>query len=131
MSLSTYAKLALLLIDNDPAVYESLLWVEGFADYDLFFFSSAVELMTALQQRVPSCLIIEANLKPVGGIELYKKLIKDNLAPPTVFIATIGLVAQAVEAMQLGAVDYIEKPFIHSRLVTSIRKASESIWWLV
>ena len=59
----------------------------------------------------------------MSGLELQRKLIRDKISLPIVFVTGHGNVAMAVEAIQAGAVNFLEKPVQEQRLWDSIRKA--------
>jgi two-component system, LuxR family, response regulator FixJ len=86
-------------------------------------YSSAAEFLAGYRTPQPGCLVFEASLPGMNGIELYRKLVQDKVALPVVFFAEHATVPMAVGAMQLGAVDFLEKPIPEQRLWDSIRKA--------
>ena len=71
------------------------------------------------------CLIIETELDDMLGVSLFKQLLSAKQGvPPTIFITVRpGSTAEAVEAMTLGAVDYIEQPFFARQLISSLELA--------
>ena len=61
----------------------------------------------------------------MSGLELQRKLVHDKIALPVVFVTGHGNIPMAVEAMQLGAINFLEKPVQEQALWDSIRKALE------
>ena len=88
-------------------------------------FSSAAEFLAAYHSGRPGCLVLDVAMPGMNGLELQRKLIRDKITLPVVFVTGHGNVAMAVEAMQMGAVNFLEKPVQEQQLWDSIRKALE------
>lgn len=86
-------------------------------------FPSAAEFLAAYRPDRPGCLVLAAEMRGMSGLELQRKLIHDKIALPVVFVTARGNVATAVEAMRMGAVNFLEKPVQEQQLWDSIRKA--------
>ena len=61
----------------------------------------------------------------MNGLELHRKLIRDKISLPVIYVTGHGNVSMAVEAMQMGAVNFLEKPIQEHELWDSIRRALE------
>jgi RNA polymerase sigma factor (sigma-70 family) len=88
-------------------------------------FSSAAEFLAAYRPNRAGCLILDVGLAGMSGLELQRRLIRDKISLPVVFVTGHANVAMAVEAMQLGAVNFLVKPVQEQQLWDSIRKALE------
>jgi two-component system, LuxR family, response regulator FixJ len=88
-------------------------------------FSSAAEFLAAYRPDRPGCLVLDVAVRGISGLELQRRLIRDKIALPVVLVAAHADVPMAVEAMQLGAVNFLEKPVPEQKLWESIRKALE------
>jgi two-component system, LuxR family, response regulator FixJ len=110
------------LVDDDPAVLRSLAALVKVLFPRVATFLSAAEFLAAYHDQ-PGCLVLDVAMAGMSGLELHRKLIHDKVALPVVFITGYGNVAMAVEAMQLGAVNFLEKPVQEQELWDSIRKA--------
>lgn len=86
-------------------------------------FSSAAEFLAAYRPDHPGCLVLAAEMRGINGLELQRKLLHDKIALPVVFVTARGNVATAVEAMRMGAVNFLEKPAQEQQLWDSIRNA--------
>ena len=71
----------------------------------------------------PGCLVLDIRMPGLGGLELQDQLLKRGNSIPIIFITGYGDVPMAVEAMQKGAVDFIEKPFRNQELLDRIHLA--------
>ena len=78
-----------------------------------------------LSPRLPTCLLIDAYLPGMSGLELLKKLHDGGHRVPSIMITGNSDVPMAVEAMKAGALDFIEKPIGREELIASIERALE------
>lgn len=90
-------------------------------DYEIF--ASADEFLQQEDQRRAGCLVLDIRMPGLGGLELQEALISRGNPLPIIFITGHGDVPMAVEAMQKGAVDFIQKPFRDQELLDRIRQA--------
>jgi two-component system, chemotaxis family, CheB/CheR fusion protein len=113
------------VVDDDPPVRDSLralLEEEGRA---VETFASCEEFLTEFRPGPGSCLLIDAYLPGMSGLELLRKLRRDGQPMPAIMITGNSDVAMAVQAMQAGAADFIEKPVSSTELLASIERALE------
>lgn len=110
------------IIDDDDAVRNSIsmsLTNEGLITKE---YPSAVEFLD-LYDDEPGCIITDIEMPEMTGMELQQKLIASKINTPIIFITGQGNVPLSVEAMKLGAIDFIEKPFVKRELLNSINSA--------
>jgi two-component system, LuxR family, response regulator FixJ len=112
------------LVDDDPATLRALATVVKVVFPRVATFSSAAEFLAAYRQQ-PGCLVLDVAMPGMSGLELHRKLVQDKVALPVVFVTGHGNVPMAVEAMQMGAVNFLEKPIQEQELWSSIRRALE------
>ena len=86
-------------------------------------FASADEFLDKVADQRPGCLVLDIRMPGLGGLELQEELIRRGNTVPIIFITGHGDVPMAVEAMQKGAVDFIQKPFRDQDLLDRIREA--------
>jgi two-component system response regulator FixJ len=110
------------LIDDDEAVLDSLRQYLSRQGLDVACFSSA-ELFLGSLQGPPAveCVVADVRMPGLSGLQLVERIGK---SVPVILITGHGDVDMAVAAIKLGAFDFIEKPFDESRLLESIRNAS-------
>jgi FixJ family two-component response regulator len=113
------------LIDDDPAVLRSLAALVEVVFPKVKFYNSAAEFLADYKTQCHGCLVLDVAMPGMNGLELQRKLIQDKIDLPIVFITGHGNVQMAVNAMQAGAVNFLEKPFHEQELWDSIRKALE------
>jgi two-component system, chemotaxis family, CheB/CheR fusion protein len=115
----------IFVVDDDPTVRETmrdLLSTEGFV---VEIFASGQAFIDAYQAGREGCLLVDALMPGMSGIELIKRLKSAGHQIPAIMITGNGAVAMAVQAMQAGAVDFIEKPFSRRDLLASIARARD------
>jgi two-component system response regulator FixJ len=108
------------VIDDDPAMRDSLDFLLGAAEFDVTLFESAQHFLDALPTVEFGCVISDVRMPGIDGIELLKRLKADRRTFPVLIMTGHGDVPLAVEAMKLGAVDFLEKPFEDDRLIGMI-----------
>jgi two-component system, LuxR family, response regulator FixJ len=111
------------LIDDNPAALQTTLAAVKVVFPLVETFSSATEFLAAYHPDRPGCLVLDVGLRGMTGLELQRKLAHDKIAIPVIFVTGHANVAMAVEAMQMGAVHFLEKPVREQQLWGSIRKA--------
>jgi len=107
------------VIDDDDAMRDSLDFLLGAADFDVMLFVSAQHFLDALPSDF-GCVVSDVRMPGIDGIELLKRLKADRRPFPVLIMTGHGDVPLAVEAMKLGAVDFLEKPFEDDRLIGMI-----------
>lgn len=113
------------LVDDDPAVLRSLTTLVKVVFPRVKAYTSAAEFLDAYRPNEPGCLVLDVAMPGMNGLDLQRKLSKDKIDLPVVFITGHGNVQMAVGAMQAGAVNFLEKPFREQELWDSVRKALE------
>jgi two-component system, LuxR family, response regulator FixJ len=111
------------VIDDDDAVRQSLEFLLRSARIEVKTYESAAAFLAALPPAGAGCIITDVRMPEVSGIELLRRLNQIELAMPVIVITGHGDVPLAVEAMKLGAVDFLEKPFDDDALLGAVRSA--------
>jgi two-component system, LuxR family, response regulator FixJ len=111
------------VIDDDEAVRESLEFLLRTAHFQVRTYDSAVAFLKALPAGVSGCVITDVRMPEMSGIDLLRRLKELGLAAPVIVITGHGDVPLAVEAMKIGAADFLEKPFDEEALLASVRAA--------
>ena len=111
------------IVDDDPAVLKSLAALVEIAFPRVETYDSAAEFLQAYQDARPGCLVLDVVMPEMSGLELHRKLREDKIELPIIFVSGYADVQAAVEAIQGGAVDFLEKPLRKQELWDSIRKA--------
>jgi two-component system, LuxR family, response regulator FixJ len=111
------------VIDDDEAMRDSLEFLLSAADFEVILFESAQLFLDAFPGVGPGCVVSDVRMPGIDGIELLKRLKTIRKSLPVLIMTGHGDVPLAVEAMKLGAVDFLEKPFEDERLIAMIEAA--------
>lgn len=105
------------VIDDDEAMRDSLSFLLGAADFDVTLFDSAQQFLDVAAGVEFGCVVSDVRMPGIDGIELLKRLKASRSTLPVLIMTGHGDVPLAVEAMKLGAIDFLEKPFEDDRLI--------------
>ena len=113
------------VIDDDPAMRDSLDFLLGSAGFIVRLFDSAAVFLGALPELAFGCVVTDIRMPGIDGIELLRRLNAQAEVRrlPVIVMTGHGDVPLAVEAMKLGALDFLEKPFEDDRLIGMIETA--------
>ena len=111
------------VIDDDEALRESLAFLLRTANIEVRTYPSAAAFLDALPDARASCVITDVRMPGMSGIDLLRRLQELKIGMPVIVITGHGDVPLAVEAMKIGALDFLEKPFDDEVLLTSVRSA--------
>lgn len=101
----------ILIIDDDEIVRDVLKTYLSSAGFEVVLASNGREGLDIAKQENLDLIITDLMMPQIGGIEVLKELSVTNNPAPVIVITAYGTVQNAVEAMKLGAIDYITKPF--------------------
>ncbi|MFC3077242.1 response regulator FixJ [Phenylobacterium terrae] len=110
------------VIDDDPAMRESLTFLLDSAGLKAATYESAVDFLAA-GDPAPGCIVSDVRMPEMSGLELTRRLKERGVPHPVIMITGHGDVPLAVEAMKAGVVDFLEKPFDDEALLSAIRTA--------
>ena len=113
------------VIDDDEAVREVLAFQLGSAGIDVQTYDSAAGFLKIAPTVQAGCIITDVRMPDFSGIDLLRRLRELKVAAPVIVITAHGDIPLAVEAMRLGAIDFLEKPFDDDVLLASVRSALE------
>ena len=111
------------IVDDDTAVlnaFSRLLRVSGYA---VQTFNSAQSLLEEHIADLPGCLVLDVAMPGLTGLELQQALLATHGDRPTIFISGASDIPISVQAMKLGAVDFLTKPVDDEVLLSAIRAA--------
>ncbi|KPF68974.1 LuxR family transcriptional regulator [beta proteobacterium AAP99] len=113
------------VVDDDEAVRDSLAWLLEGAGYRVQAFDSAESFLDRFDANKVSVLVLDIRMPGMTGLELQEVLTQRGALVPVIFITGHGDVPMAVQAMKLGAADFLEKPFNETILRELVAKMME------
>lgn len=119
------SRATIFVVDDDTAVRDSMKMLLRSVGQAVETFGSGQEFFDAYSEDRAGCLILDIRMPGMSGLELQQKLNERHSIMPIIFITGHGDVPMAVEAMQAGAVDFIQKPFRDQDLIDRINQALE------
>jgi len=111
------------IIDDDDALRDSLSFLLSTAGIEARSYETATAYLNDAGRGVSGCILTDVRMPGMSGIDLLRKLKSDGVAVPVIVMTGHGDVPLAVEAMKLGAFDFVEKPFDDDTLIASVRAA--------
>ena len=99
------------IVDDDPAIRFAMQALMDSVNIEHEIFASGDEFLENADDHRAGCLVLDIRMPGLGGLELQEELLKRGTTLPIIFITGHGDVPMAVDAMQKGAVDFIQKPF--------------------
>src|SRR6056297_418851 len=112
------------IVDDEQDMRQSISQWLALSGYDTETFASAEEALGALNADYPGIVISDIKMPGMDGIQLLRKLMGTDSALPVIMITGHGDVPIAVEAMRIGAFDFLEKPFNPDRMSDLAKKAT-------
>jgi FixJ family two-component response regulator len=113
------------LVDDEPDVTDALAWLLESVKMPSRAFASVSAFLQALKtHHGAACAVVDLRMPEMSGLELQQLLIDEGHDLPLVFLTAHGDVPAAVNAMQAGAIDFVQKPFGPDRFLDSVRKAA-------
>ncbi len=111
------------VVDDDDAVRQSLEFLLKSAKFSVATHESAEAFLAMLPTLNPGCVITDVRMSGMSGIDLLKRLKSMANPVPVIVITGHGDVPLAVEAMKVGAAEFLEKPFDDDVLLATVRSA--------
>src|SRR6201992_720722 len=113
----------IFVVDDDPAVRETLSLVLSSGGYDVICFADGAALLDVARGRTPAAILLDVHIPGKSGLDIHKELHGEDYPAPIFMVSGQGDIAMAVSAIKSGAIDFIEKPFRGSELVTRLEEA--------
>lgn len=116
----------IFVVDDDPAIRFAMQALLESVDLQHRIFSSGNEFLERVSSESAGCVVLDIRMPGLGGLELQDEMKKQGYTLPIIFVTGHGDVPMAVDAMQKGAVDFIQKPFRDQELLDRIHIALET-----
>ena len=116
----------ILIADDEQNIRESISKFLKLENYEISLAANGISTKRALEEEVFDLVILDLKMPGMTGLELLEWMQKEGQTPPVIMISAYGEIKDAVNAMKLGAKDYLVKPFDPEELLIKIKRiASE------
>ncbi|MGR3648908.1 MAG: sigma-54-dependent transcriptional regulator [Shimia sp.] len=114
------------IVDDEQDMRQSISQWLALSGYDTETFASAEDALKKLGPDYPGIVISDIKMPGMDGMQFLKKLMGSDSALPVIMITGHGDVPMAVEAMRVGAFDFLEKPFNPDQMTALAKKATNA-----
>jgi len=115
----------ILVVDDDNSVRRVVQMQLSEAGYEVKLAASGSEALRVLSEAPPKLVITDLRMPDVDGIELLRRITADEIQTTVIMVTAFGSIETAVQAMRLGAYDYITKPIDYDALLLAVNRAME------
>jgi two-component system, LuxR family, response regulator FixJ len=112
-----------MVVDDDSGVRNAMRALLKSVGLQSALYASAQEFLAAYQPEQQGCLVLDIRMPGMSGMELQQQLNLRGAVIPVIFMTGHGDIPMAVEAMQHGAFDFLQKPFRDQDLLDRIQRA--------
>jgi FixJ family two-component response regulator len=123
MSSASDQQATVFIVDDDASIRHAMQLLLRSVKLSAEIFASADQFLDQYDVSRPGCLVLDIRMPGLGGLELQERLLSMGSSMPIIFITGHADVPMAVEAMQKGAFDFIQKPFRDQELLDRISEA--------
>lgn len=125
MQVVTSAETTVFVVDDDPAIRDSLkVFLESYG-LTVWEFASCLEFLSHHDVHANGCLVLDVHMPVVGGLDLLQQLSMRNISIPAVLITGRPDHALRSRAREAGAFELLEKPFDGTTLLEAIHRAMD------
>jgi two-component system, LuxR family, response regulator FixJ len=112
-----------LVVDDDSGVRNAMRALLKSVGLNAALYPSAQEFLATFDPNQPGCLVLDIRMPGMSGLELQQELNLRGAVIPVIFMSGHADIPMAVEAMQHGAFDFLQKPFRDQDLLDRIQRA--------
>jgi len=112
-----------IVVDDDSGIRNAMRALLKSVGLESMQYASAQEFLAAYQPSQPGCLVLDIRMPGMSGLDLQQQLNLRGAVIPVIFMTGHGDIPMAVEAMQHGAFDFLQKPFRDQDLLDRIQRA--------
>jgi DNA-binding NtrC family response regulator len=112
----------ILVVDDEPSIQESLKTLLK-EDYEILSAMDGTQAIEVFNEQNPHLLLLDIAMSSGNGLDVLRKIRESDALLPVIMVTATNMVKTAVQAMKLGATDYLTKPFDIEELKLVIQKA--------
>ena len=122
------AQETILVVDDEESVCELLKQILTGEGYRVITAADGEEALFKLSEESPQVMTLDDKMPGMSGMEALARLSQDQPGVCIIMVTAVTDASSTVEAMKMGALDYITKPFEREEVVQKVRRAIQS-WW--
>lgn len=111
------------VVDDEPAIQALFERIGRLCGFDVECHTCGDAFLAACDDARPGCLVIDLMLPDRSGIEVLQEVTQRGCELPVVFMSGMARVSEAVQALKLGSIDFVEKPFEVQQIAEVLRRA--------
>ncbi|AMV70942.1 hypothetical protein JCM30471_27620 [Desulfuromonas carbonis] len=115
-------ELKILIVDDEKNILMTVRHALEPKGYEVVAATTGEEALRQLEQQSFDLLLLDLRLPGIGGMSVLQTVSEQHPQVPVVIVSAYGTVGNAVEAMKLGAIDFLEKPFSPEELRETVRR---------
>jgi FixJ family two-component response regulator len=120
-SLSTEEQGIVFIVDDDASVRAALEDLLGSIGLNVQSFGTVQEFLDSKRPDAAGCIVLDVRLPGTSGLEFQRLLAKSNMSLPIIFISGHSDISISVQAMKLGAIEFLTKPLREQELVDAVQ----------
>ena len=111
----------ILVVEDEPAIADTIVYALATEGFDAHWVATGAEALAALAQPPCALAILDVGLPDINGFELFKRISERHAGLPAIFLTARTHEIDRVVGLELGADDYVAKPFSPRELVARVR----------
>jgi len=116
----------ILIVDDDMAIRDGCAQTLKRMDYEVSEAAAGEEAMSLLERYEYDLILLDLKMPDINGLTLLSRIKEKDSLVPVIMITAYGTIHNAVEAMRLGATDFLSKPFEPDELRMAVRRALDA-----
>jgi two-component system catabolic regulation response regulator CreB len=111
----------ILVVEDEPAIADTIVYALATDGFEPDWCGTGADALKAVRQRAPALAVLDIGLPDTNGFELFRQLREVDPALPAIFLTARSSEVDRVVGLELGADDYMAKPFSPRELVARVR----------
>jgi DNA-binding NtrC family response regulator len=113
----------ILIVEDEEKLRRILKIILMQENYNIIESSNGLEAIAKLRENDVDIVISDIKMPEMDGFELLQHIKEENIPVPVIFITAFATIESAVNAMRMGVIDYIQKPFEEEKILITVEKA--------
>ena len=111
----------ILVVEDEPAIADTIVYALATDGFDVEWAATGTDALAALGRQPCMLAILDVGLPDINGFELFKRIGRQHAGLPAIFLTARAGEIDRVVGLELGADDYVAKPFSPRELVARVR----------